>query len=107
MEEKEVGIKAEQVDQLIRGERPFEINEDGEKVWMRWEEFKAKRRWAKLVVKEKLKGNWVHKTIEYKEEEIDGYKKMVKAHYGTYIKKNHIDKDDPIKEIPKTNTDVD
>lgn len=83
---KEGEINDDQIDQLIRGERPFTINEDGDKVWMRWEEFKAKRRWAKLVVKEKLKGNWVHKTTEYKEEDVEGVKKVVKAHYGTYIK---------------------
>lgn len=104
MEEEELNSK--QIDQLIRGERPFTIDANGDVVWMRCEEFKAKRRWAKLVVKEKLKGNWIHKTTEYKEEEIDGSKKMVKAHYGTYIKKDHVDKNDPIKEITKINTDV-
>ncbi len=89
-------VNEDQIDQLMRGERPFIIDDNGDKVWMRWEEFRAKRRWAKLVVKEKLKGNWVHKTTEYKNEEINGVKKVVKAHYGTYIKKDQ--KNDPILE---------
>ena len=100
-EEEELNSK--QIDQLIRGERPFTIDANGDVVWMRWEEFKAKRRWANLVVKEKLKGNWIHKTTEYKEEDVDGVKKMVKVHYGTYIKKDHPAKDVLVSETNKEN----
>lgn len=82
-------LNKDQIIQLIRGERPYTLDDNGEKVYMRWEEFKTKRKWAKLAVKEKLKGTWVHKATEIKEEiDGNGNKKKVVAHYGSYVKKN-------------------
>jgi len=83
-------IHEEQIKMLLRGERPFYVDENGEKVYMRWDEFKVKRRMVKKIVNDKMQGSWVHKATEIKfEDDGNGNKKEVIISNGTYKKKKN------------------